>query len=78
MLGARVRGVEVGATDLGADLGAMYYGNEVPATSTPPRISARHLGAKICDAETCYLGAMSPDADPQGPKMSLRLSRGQM
>ena len=65
MLGARVRGVEVGATDLGADLGAMYYGNEVPATSTPPRISARHLRAKICGAETCYLGAKTRGADPR-------------
>ena len=65
MLDARVRGAEVGATDLGADLSAMYYDAEVPATSTSPRISARHLGAKICDAETCYLGAMSHDADPR-------------
>jgi len=34
---------------------------------------ARHLDAKICGAEMCYLGAMSPGADPQGPKMSLSL-----
>jgi len=64
MLGARVRGTEVGATDLGVDLGAMYYGAEVPSTSTPRRISVRHLEAKICGGKTCYLGAMSPDADP--------------
>ena len=36
--------------------------------------TARHLEAKICGAETCYLGAMSPDANPQDPKISLRLS----
>ena len=38
MLGARVRGSEVGATDLVADLGAMFSSAEVPATSTPPRM----------------------------------------
>jgi len=54
--GARVRGAEVGAKICGADL-------EVPATSTPPRISASHFGAKICGAETCYLGAKSSGAD---------------
>ena len=35
--------------------------------------TARHLGAKICGAETFYLGVMSPGADPQSPKMSLNL-----
>ena len=69
---------EVGAKIYGANLGVMYYGVEVPATSTPPRISASHLGAKICGAETCYFGARTHGADPQGPKMSLSLSESQM
>ena len=56
MLGARVRDAEVGATDL--DI-------EVPATSMLSMISAKHLVVKICDAETCYLDAMSPSADPR-------------
>ena len=64
MLGAIIHGAEVSAKICGAELGAMYSGAEVPATSTSPRISASHLGAKICGAETCYLGAMSPSADP--------------
>ena len=76
MLGTIDLGTEVGATGLGTDLGAMYYGAEVLATSTPPRISVRDLGAKICGTKMCYLGAMSPGADPQGPKMSLPLPGG--
>jgi len=59
-LGARVRDAEVGTK-----IGVMYYGTEVPATSTPPRISARHFGAKICGAKTCYLGARTHGADPR-------------
>ena len=27
--------------------------------------TARHIGAKICGAEMCYLGAMSPGIDPR-------------
>ena len=38
--------------------------------------TARHLGAKICGTEMCYLGDMSPDSEPQSPKMSLSLSGG--
>ena len=38
----------------------------------------RHLGAKIYDAEMCYLGAMNYGADPKGPKMSLCHIRSQM
>ena len=48
MLGARIHGSElrdeihgskVGATDLGAELGAKICCSEVPATSTPPRMA---------------------------------------
>jgi hypothetical protein len=57
------------------------------APTSEPRSAApryrprqRHLGchavgSKICDAETCYLGATSSGADPSGPKMSLHLPR---
>ena len=45
-------------------LGAMDLGTEI--------------GAKICGAETCYLGARTHGADPQGPKMSLSFPGGQM
>ena len=38
MLGAKIHGFEVGAKICGANLRAMYYGTEVPATSTPPRM----------------------------------------
>jgi len=76
-LGARVRGAEVGAKICGADLGVMYYGAEVPTTSTPPRISVRHFGVKICGAETYYLGARTHGADPHDPKMSLSPSESQ-
>jgi hypothetical protein len=40
-------------------------------------VLVRHLRAKICGAETCNLRAMSPGANPQGLKMSLRLPGGQ-
>ena len=47
--------------------------DHVNATLDALLCTARHLGAKICGAETCYFGAMSPGADLQGPKMSLNL-----
>jgi hypothetical protein len=72
--------LELGATDLGSELGAKICGSEVPATSSPCIYAAtlyvsNYLGAKICDAEMCNLGATSSDADPLGPNMSLS-SRG--
>jgi hypothetical protein len=48
----------------GSNLGSKIRGSEVSATSAPPRMSARHLSAKICGTETCYLGAMDSSADP--------------
>ena len=63
----RQTGAEVCVIDLGVDLDAMYYGTELPVTLTPPRMLARHLGVKICGAETCYIGVMSPNIDSQGP-----------
>ena len=33
--------------------------------------ASEHLGAKICGAETCNLGAISPGADPLGPNINL-------
>ena len=53
-------------------LGARIHGAELGA-----KICGIEVGAKICGVETCYLDAMIPGADPQGPKMSLSLSGGQ-
>jgi len=39
MLSARIQGAELGVKICTAELSAMYTGVEVPATSTPPRIS---------------------------------------
>jgi hypothetical protein len=57
----------IGARDLDAELGAMDLGAEVSATSAstldhmdrPPY----NVGAKMCGAEMCYLGAMIHDAE---------------
>jgi len=43
-----------------------------------PSTEWSRLGAKICGAETCYLGDRTRGVDPQGPKMSLSLSGDQM
>ena len=71
-------GVKIGVKICDADLSVMYSDVEIPTTSMSHRISVRHLGAEICDAETCYLSARTHGADPQGPKMSLSLSGGQI
>jgi hypothetical protein len=68
-LGARIRGSELGATDLWLrarrqDLWLRGTGH-VSATSDALLCAVRHLGAKICGAEMCYLGAMSSGADPR-------------
>jgi hypothetical protein len=77
MLDARIHGSEVGAEIHGSKLGDKICGSEVPATSDAMLWVARHLEAKICGAETCYIGATSSGADPLGPKMTLRLLGGQ-
>jgi hypothetical protein len=50
MLDARIHDSEVGAK---------ICGSEVPTTSDAMLWVARHLGAKICGVETCYIGATS-------------------
>ena len=39
--------------------------DHVNATLNALLCTARHLGVKICGAETCYFGAMSYGADPR-------------
>ena len=45
--------------------------SHVFATYDANLYASEHLGAKICGAETCNLGATSPGADPLGLNMSL-------
>jgi hypothetical protein len=48
------------------ELGAMMHGAElghVGAASAHQRQQSTHLGAKICGAERCYLGATAYDAE---------------
>jgi hypothetical protein len=51
-------GRNLGATDQGAEPGATSA-----ATSCHAGSAASHLGAKIHDAETCYLGSASHGAE---------------
>jgi hypothetical protein len=57
----------LGATDQGTEVGTADQGTEPGATSTTTSChagsAASHLGAKIHDAEMCYLGAASHDAE---------------
>jgi hypothetical protein len=66
-LGATDKSAELGAADQGARLDATDQGAEPGATSAATSChagsAASHLGAKIHDAETCYLGSASHGAE---------------
>ena len=76
MLGAKICGAELGTRRRSRRHVFWRRGvRHVNATLDALLCTARHLGAKICGAETCYLDAISPDTDAYSTKMSLRLSR---
>jgi hypothetical protein len=62
---------KLGAEICGAELGAVTYGAEVPATRANGVTRPKHLGAMTDGAETCNLGAMTYGADPWGLKIDL-------
>jgi hypothetical protein len=70
-------GCQLGARISGAELGAMISGAELAATLALGRHGTSHLGGMNYSVETCDLGAIVHDANPQGPNVGISLLRVQ-